>query len=110
MPEEFVWRFGPGFFLSKLAGEVDAWVRWAAEEKLAWIEEYEPNPKNEFEKSWLPRPWLYLVIVAQGTDGFFYVWDGNHRIGVALTAGRKTVPDIVGYRTAAASRPGKLKG
>jgi ParB/Sulfiredoxin domain len=100
LPEEFTWRFAPRFRLSRLPGEAKKWVRWSAQEKAAWIDEYGKHPKQEFETTWLPQPSHYPIIVVKGTDGSFYLWDGNHRVGVAYTAGRKTVPAIVGFRKA----------
>lgn len=37
-------------------------------------------------------------IVVQGTDGKFYVWEGNHRMGAAHVLGVTTMPCWVGYR------------
>ena len=74
------------------------WVQWAAKERTLWIEDYAPDKDKQMEFYWLPRPWVNPVIVVEGADKLFYAWDGNHRIGVALSAGRSCVPAIVGLR------------
>ena len=99
LPEDFSWYFRLSFPLSQLAGEACDWVRWSAEEKSIWIEDYSPCQAEHLEVYWLPKPWLDPVIIVEGTDGLFYAWDGNHRIGVAFTAELKSVPAIVGYRS-----------
>lgn len=99
-PDEFDWAVTPAFPLKRLAGSRKAWVRWAAAEKAAWVEDYAPEPHEEMEYYWLPEPWGSPVIVVEGTDRRFYVWDGNHRVGVAFTAGLGFVPAIVGFRRA----------
>jgi ribosomal protein S18 acetylase RimI-like enzyme len=38
------------------------------------------------------------IVVAQGTDKNFYVWDGNHRVGIAHVIGVNTLPALVGYQ------------
>jgi GNAT superfamily N-acetyltransferase len=42
------------------------------------------------------------IFVVEGTDGKFYVWEGNHRVGIAHVIGVDTMPAFVGY-------PKKLK-
>jgi hypothetical protein len=98
LPADFTWAFLPAFVLSQLAGVAREWIRWSAEEKSIWIEDYGACQSEQIEAYWLPRPWLHPVIVVEGTDGGFYAWDGNHRIGAAFSAGARTVPAIVGLR------------
>lgn len=38
------------------------------------------------------------IFVAEGMDGQFYVWEGNHRVGIAHVLGVDTMPAFVGYR------------
>jgi GNAT superfamily N-acetyltransferase/RNA:NAD 2'-phosphotransferase (TPT1/KptA family) len=38
------------------------------------------------------------IIVAQGEDGLFYLWDGNHRVGWALEIGVDVLPAYVGFK------------
>jgi len=38
------------------------------------------------------------VIVVQGADDIAYLWDGNHRVGVAAMRGYNAVPALVGVR------------
>jgi len=100
LPRDFTWAFLHAFPLSQLAGAAREWIRWSAEEKSTWIEDHGPCQREQIEVYWLPQPWLHPVILVEGTDGGFYAWDGNHRIGVAFSAGSKTVPAIVGLRKA----------
>jgi hypothetical protein len=94
--ERFLWAFVPAFPLRRLAGNHVDWIDWAAVEKAAWIEEYAPEPHEEMESYWLPVPWESPVVLVEGSNGEFYVWDGNHRVGVALTAGLRSIPALVG--------------
>jgi hypothetical protein len=38
------------------------------------------------------------LVAAQGRDGRFYVWDGNHRTGMASVLGVPSMPALVGYQ------------
>src|SRR6266516_4026920 len=98
-PDEFVWMFAPEFDLQQLAGSRREWIRWSSSEKATWIEDYDPRPKEEMEYYWLSASLYSSVIIVEGTDLEFYVWDGNHRVGVACAAGWLTIPAIVGIRS-----------
>lgn len=37
------------------------------------------------------------IFVVEGTDGQFYVWEGNHRVGIAHVLDVTTMPAFVGY-------------
>jgi hypothetical protein len=41
---------------------------------------------------------IEAVLIAQGTDGQFYVWDGNHRVGMAHVMCVGSIPAWVGYQ------------
>jgi hypothetical protein len=56
------------------------------------------------EEWWISAPDEHIVIV-EGTDGKWYVWEGNHRVGIAHTNGMKTVPAFVGTRVSARAAP-----
>jgi hypothetical protein len=87
--------------LSLLAGSRSEWIEFSEQETAAWREDYGEDNEADFEKWWLPNPSRSPVIVAEGTDQQFYVWDGNHRVGIAILNGRRTLPAVVGYRKSA---------
>jgi hypothetical protein len=97
-PSVFSWNYDPAFSLVNLGGDPDEWAEWAAQERLAWIESFGDDRGPELSEYWLPNPEEDPVVVAEGKDGLFYIWDGNHRIGVAFSAGLVAVPAIVGRR------------
>src|SRR5437867_2666844 len=88
--EELLWRFTPAFQLRRLAGSRKEWLRWAASEKAAWIKDWAPKPHEHIEYYWLPAPWISPAVLVKGSDSRFHVWDGNHRVGAAWTAGWHT--------------------
>jgi hypothetical protein len=96
--EAFLWTYEPRFGLSALAGSRSEWVEFALRTSRAWREDYGENNEADFENWWLPEPVRSLVIFVEGTDGHFYVWDGNHRVGVAMLNNKRTLPAIVGFR------------
>ena len=81
-----------------LAGALSDWREFAEKDKAAWREDYGENDETDFKKWWLPRPSVQPVIVVEGSDQKFYVWDGNTRVGLAILNGRRTLPAMVGYR------------
>lgn len=98
LPESFLWTFDSRFKLMQLAGILSEWRAFAEKDKAAWREDCGENDEVDFEKWWLPKPSRCPVIVVEGSDQDFYVWDGTTRVGLAILNGRKTLPAIVGYR------------
>ena len=106
---EFLWTFKADFSLQLFAGSRKEWVNWSAERKTAWISDYGPERQDQIEEYWIRKPWNSPVIAVQGTDGRFYVWDGNHRVGVAFTASLRTIPAIVGLRKSYPSQQSSVR-
>jgi hypothetical protein len=97
-PDSFVWTYDSRFKLLLLAGVLSDWKDFAEKDKAAWREDYGENDETDFEKWWLPKPSRCPVIVVEGSDQEFYVWDGTTRVGLAILDGRRTLPALVGYR------------
>ena len=97
-PSDFLWSYDSAFPLLRIGGDSEDLVKWAAEERVAWIESFGDERGLELSECWLSNPEDRPIVVVVGTDGRIYVWDGNHRIGAALAAGRFAVPAIVGRR------------
>jgi hypothetical protein len=97
-PDSFWWTNSSRFNLSLLAGSRPDWKDFAKHETVAWRADYGQNTGADFENWWLPNPSRNPVIIVEGTDQQFYVWDGNHRVGIAILNGRRTLPALVGCR------------
>src|SRR5260370_942124 len=86
--DDFSWSSEPAFQLN-LLGTGEGWLVWVSEEKATWAAEGGPERLDSFVGWWEENS---PVVLAEGTDGAFYVWDGNHRIAVAHRHGRTVVP------------------
>lgn len=93
-PTAFHWQKTDCFAASKLEGGCVGWATWYAEE-AAYPEVAE---RYAYLCAWWNGAGLDLPIVVEGIDGFYYPWDGCHRIGISCLAGRPTFPAIVGTR------------
>lgn len=94
----FTWDYAPTFPLS-LLGPQHEWSTWYAHEKYLWAEEGDPDPFQSLEAWWLATPANEPIIVVCWTDGKYYLWDGNHRVGISATHQQTTAPAYVGTPT-----------
>jgi hypothetical protein len=97
---DFIWTQVDNFPVAALEAP-EEWKQFWEEEKN------NPERKEYFqcmEEWWISAPDEHIVIV-EGTDGKWYVWEGNHRVGIAHTHGMKTVPAFVGTRVSARAAP-----
>jgi 8-oxo-dGTP pyrophosphatase MutT (NUDIX family) len=90
--ESLMWQDEPGFDLHKIAGFDDGeYKQWAT------IERGDPDYVRDLEDA-IKNDTVEPIIVVQGRDGKFYVWDGNQRVGMASILGKGTIPTWVGYQ------------
>lgn len=45
----------------------------------------------------MPNPEVEPIIIAQNKDGVIEIWDGFHRLGIAIKNTLETVPVLYGY-------------
>jgi hypothetical protein len=83
------WQFEPEFQLSLIGG--DHWIEWFAQEQAYAAE----DGREGYYDSMLDREIIEPIVVLM-RDGKGYVWDGNHRVGAALSRGLTTISAIVG--------------
>lgn len=116
-PDDYRWslvkRYPTSTFLERrLAGRsrVDTKKDWSD-----WFENEvrmadDPAYYRQLEREWIAHPSSFPeIIVAELPDGTIDVGDGWHRVAIAITHGKKTVPAVVGRSNAkptAASREG----
>src|SRR5437879_5526524 len=56
-PIDYTWAFVPRFAMRRLAGSLEDWVRWSAEQESIWIQDFQPCSGERMQAYWLPRPW-----------------------------------------------------
>ena len=66
-----------------------------AEQIRMLAEDGQPTRYEDLGRQWLAAPNSEPIVVVHSPDGWA-IWDGNHRTGIAHTAGLLTVPAFVG--------------
>ena len=92
---DFEWTFDPRYKLSR-TDKASLWREFYAKEKKAWADEGQEDRYDDIEVAIKDGSIDPIYVVDHGKSG--YVWDGNHRIGAAVTMGRTTLPAWVGRR------------
>jgi len=104
------WKVVNKFPLKTLAGfdegDFDYVVGEIGQEAEFYPESDEGTYLENFRKALLDGS-IEPIVVVQGRDGKFYVWDGNHRVGEAQALGVETLPAYVG--TLKKKKRGKAK-
>jgi len=100
-PEEFLWTYDPAFPLQQILihkGDTEKWKQWwDTELALAKDINYD-DYYQELAVWWLASPWEEPVVIAEGTDGTWYLWDGYHRTAISVVHSQRTIPAFVGKR------------
>jgi hypothetical protein len=92
---KYVWHQDDHFPVSKLSGTAAEWKEWLDQEKKWAAEDGREGYYEGMEQWWTSNPDEHMV-VAQGTDGQFYVWEGTHRQAISKIHNMQTVPVFVG--------------
>lgn len=89
----FFWLYGQ-FPLSFLPD--NRWAEWYANEvRMSSVDGRESYYK-ELELWWLKSPWEEPVFIVFGRDKRWYIWEGNHRIGISAKHKQESVPAFLG--------------
>ncbi|WOB06453.1 LPD38 domain-containing protein [Piscinibacter gummiphilus] len=88
-PKGLQWLEVSDYPISRLRDAVDA--EWFRAEQQMWADEGEPDRFDDMLNQPIANP---VVLYDDGNGG--WTWDGNHRIGAALTKGRATIRALVG--------------
>jgi hypothetical protein len=92
---QYVWHQDDHFPVEKLDGDAASWKKWFDQEK-AWAgEDGREGYYRDMESWWTSNPNEHIIVV-QGLDGKYYVWEGTHRQAISKIHGMKTVPAFVG--------------
>jgi len=96
--DEFVWSYNPAFQLDTLFYNKEAFIVWMNEELQRAAVDHREAYYQEMKEWWLTSSYEDPIIVAQGTDMNWYLWDGSHSIGITVQANLETAPAFVGTR------------
>lgn len=109
-PEQLEWVDESAFDLHKIAGfDTDAsdW-KWLVRD--VWDRAKEGNSLDEAKKYYdamkqaVKDGTMEPIIVVEGTDGKFYIWDGNHRVALAHELHVDKLPAWVGFQPKPATK------
>jgi hypothetical protein len=92
----FDWQQVDNFPVDKLEGDAKGWRLWLEQEKEWAAEGGRPDQYYEKMEEWWTTNADEHMIVVQGTDGKYHVWEGTHRHAIAKANNMKTVPVFLG--------------
>lgn len=81
---------------SGASGE-SGWVEWLEDERRERIAEWGTDSIQEIENYWLPNPEIEPIIIGIRSNGLHEIFDGYHRLAIAVKDGMTSVPAVVGY-------------
>jgi len=91
--ESFFWEELSSFPLTRFNEMGSAeWVKWFRTEQDIWTEDGQPDRYDDMLNEEIEIP----VIAVELENGDIHIWDGYHRIGASIVAGRESVPAIIG--------------
>lgn len=98
---DFNWHQDDNFPVAKLETQMSDkdWAEWFEDEKQMSDRGGGVDYYTQLEDWWTTNPDEHIIVV-EGTDGNYYVWDGHHRTGISKAHRMKTVPAFVGTRKA----------
>jgi hypothetical protein len=92
-----LWTYNSHFPLDLLSKQED-WERWYAEQMEMLKQEGRGDYYDSLAEWWVATPCKEPLVIAQGMDRQWYVWDGNHRVGISAMKGQKQAPAFVGMQ------------
>lgn len=105
------WKDEPNFELRRIHGftsDAKGW-KWLARD--LWDRLVEQYARSEAKlhyddlKQAITDRTVDPIVAVEGTDGQFYLWDGNHRVALAYLLKVGTMHAIVGYQKTASDQP-----
>lgn len=93
IPESLDWEAMDRFELENLEGFHQGNYNWAMDD----VSDYDEDYRQKMQDALLDGK-IEPIIIAQGTDGKFYLWDGNHRVGLAQQLNVDVIPAYVGFQ------------
>jgi hypothetical protein len=100
----YLWYYVEDYPLAKL-GSKEMWIKWIKEEDKIWESDMGERGKylKQLADKYLPNMSKMPIIVSEKGDSP-EIWDGYHRIGIALFAGVEKIPAYVGIAQSLQSR------
>lgn len=90
---DFTWTLDPAFPISRLKAP-DDWIAWFDEEAACAADDGRPGTYDEILERSIEEP----IVLHLDDEAMGRIWDGFHRTGGSVKAGRSTVPAVVGTR------------
>lgn len=91
---DFNWRRVRRFPVGEALGKKATWKKWFLGEQKMFIEAEGFDRYGPSFHAALAEP----IVVVHQRNGKYYIWDGHHRVGYALTHDVEFLPAIVGER------------
>jgi len=107
--ESLNWKEERNFDLHKIEGWDNGYYDHLNEEQKERVPEDEEWGSNVYYNEMceaIKSHTIEEIFVVEGADGKFYVWEGNHRVGMAHVLNVDTMPAYVGYRKSSKSASG----
>ena len=90
-----------GFILwpqgAQILGQQSDWATWMEQELWNASEDGLDIWNWMLDVTSIPQTWDEIIVV-EGADGMFYLWDGHHRVGAAAMRDILQIPAIIGLR------------
>lgn len=100
--DEFEWEYQDKFKLIQL-GDAKEWSEWIEQEAILFKEEFGYDRYGIVAEWWLKNPQEEPIVVAEIPESErcvykqkYFVWDGNHRVGISNLHNLETAPAFVG--------------
>jgi hypothetical protein len=103
---DFNWSYVSALPLDQVGGGMekmspDDWKQWWSVEKSSSTDEDTARRCSDIECWYRSLGYaspLHPIVLAQGSDGVLYLWDGHHRVAAAHVLGYGNIPAFVGMR------------
>lgn len=92
------WIYDPKFPIEKIEDSREDWLAFLKSNEEAWALDGQPDRFKDMGDWWATSPKDDPLVIVEGVDKKFYVWDGNHRVALSYRLNHRTVPAYVGYQ------------